>query len=466
MKVDMLMPVMGESIAEATILRWLKQPGDLVYQDEMILEVATDKVDTEIPAPASGSLERLLCREGDVVPVGGRLAVIETETEAAAEPSEEQLREEPYTEQPVFEPQVEQEETEVAASFAVPVGGTERIEKPAGGRFYSPLVKSLAAKYQISLQELDEIEGSGQGGRVTKQDLMLHLEKRGKLEAVTAAAPQGARPEALRPSSTQSIDRAEPQKDQAVRQPGAQPPTTLDEFVTRADDETIAPMDSMRRAIAEHMVLSKRTSPHAYAIHQVDMTNAAKWREQHGAEFEEKEGFPLSFTHFFMEAAVKALLAYPYVNSSLDGSTVHLKRHINLGCTLALEPAGLIVPVIKRAEEKNFTGLARSLQDLVSRARSKQLLPDDVAGGTFTITNPGVFGTLIGTPIINQPQAAILCIGTVEKRPVVIDDMIAIRRMCYLTLSYDHRILDSATSGRFLSFIRNYLENWDMNRGI
>jgi 2-oxoglutarate dehydrogenase E2 component (dihydrolipoamide succinyltransferase) len=222
----------------------------------------------------------------------------------------------------------------------------------------------------------------------------------------------------------------------------------------------------MRSAIADHMVRSKQTSPHVYSIQEVDVTNIAAWRAKHKNAFEKSEGFGLSFTPFFLEAATKALEKFPYVNASVEGKKIILKKHVNLGVAVALGNTGLIVPVIKRAEEKNFVGIARALNDLALRARNKKLVPDDVAGGTFTVTNPGVFGTIIGTPIINQPQVAILCLGAIKKRPVVIDDMIAIRQMCYLTLSYDHRIVDGSLGGQFIAFIRDYLENWDMDRSI
>jgi 2-oxoglutarate dehydrogenase E2 component (dihydrolipoamide succinyltransferase) len=225
-------------------------------------------------------------------------------------------------------------------------------------------------------------------------------------------------------------------------------------------------MDGMRQAIADHMVRSKHTSPHVYSIQEVDVTNIANWRAKQKGAFEKSEGFSLSFTPFFLEATVRALEAFPFVNASVEGKKIILKKHVNLGCAVALGNTGLIVPVIKRAEEKNIVGLARSLNDLAQRARNKKLVPDDVAGGTFTVTNPGVFGTIIGTPIINQPQVAILCLGAIKKRPVVIDDMIAIRQICYLTLSYDHRIVDGSLGGQFLAFIRDYLENWDMKRTL
>ncbi|RMG40909.1 MAG: 2-oxo acid dehydrogenase subunit E2 [Candidatus Dadabacteria bacterium] len=234
----------------------------------------------------------------------------------------------------------------------------------------------------------------------------------------------------------------------------------------RPDGTKVIPMDNMRQAIAEHMVRSKHTSPHVYSVQEVDVTNIARWRARWKEKFKAQEGFNLSFTPFFLEAAVKGLQKFPQINASVDGKTIILKRHINLGCAVALGTSGLIVPVIKRAEEKNFVGLARALMDLATRARSKKLMPDDVMDGTFTVTNPGVFGTMIGTPIINQPQVAILCLGAIKKRPVVIDDAIAIRDICYLTLSYDHRIVDGALGGQYLAFVREYLENWDMDRTI
>jgi 2-oxoglutarate dehydrogenase E2 component (dihydrolipoamide succinyltransferase) len=309
-------------------------------------------------------------------------------------------------------------------------------------KFYSPLVKSLAEKHGVPLAELDALTGSGQGGRLTKEDLLKYVDSRG---AQPAAAPSAPTPTAPAPKATPA-------------------PTPSGDW--GADGTRVVMMDTMRQVIADHMVRSKQTSPHVYSIQEIDVTNIANWRAKHKSSFEKAEGFSLSFTPFFLEATVKALEAFPYVNCSLEGKKIVLKKHVNLGCAVALGNTGLIVPVIKKAEEKNFVGIARSLNDLAQRARSKKLVPDDVAGGTFTVTNPGVFGTIIGTPIINQPQVAILCLGAIKKRPVVIDDMIAIRQMCYLTLSYDHRIVDGSLGGQFLAFIRDYLENWDLNRTL
>lgn len=434
MKVEMLMPQMGESIAEATISKWRKKPGESVQKDEVILEISTDKVDSEIPSPAAGVLSEVLYNEGDVVPVKVKIAVIDTEgssssTGAAQAPTSKEAPSKP-----------------VPAPVAQDQGESSHDQSSATGRFYSPVVKSLAEKQGISLAELDKVAGSGQGGRVTKEDFLKYVETRGQQK--TGASPTT--------SASQQTSHAAPAKPAA-----AQPKVDW-----TADGSQVVVMDGMRQAIADHMVRSKQTSPHVYSIQEVDCTNIANWRAKNKSAFEKDEGFGLSFTPFFLEASVKALEKFPYVNASVDGKKIILKKHVNLGVAVALGNTGLIVPVIKRAEEKNFVGIARSLNDLALRARNKKLVPDDVSGGTFTVTNPGVFGTIIGTPIINQPQVAILCLGAIKKRPVVIDDMIAIRQICYLTLSYDHRIVDGSLGGQFLSFIKDYLENWDTNRAL
>ena len=427
MKVEMVMPQMGESIAEATISKWVKKVGDKIEKDQIILEISTDKVDSEIPAPAAGTLLELLYNEGDVVPVKTKIAVIDTDGSAVASSAAPD------------KPAAKKSEPVAAPAAPASNGSAKQAAKCSESeRFFSPLVMSLAQKHSVSLSELESVPGSGQGGRVNKEDLLRYIESRGS----TAAATQAARP---------SESKAKP---------------TAPAMEWGGSDVQIIPMNNMRQAIAEHMVRSKHTSPHVYSIQEVDVTNISKWRAKNKAKFQEAEGFNLSFTPFFLEAAVKALQKFPYVNASVDGNKIVLKKPINLGCAVALETSGLIVPVIKHAEEKNFTGIARALNDLATRARTKKLLPDDLAGGTFTVTNPGVFGTIIGTPIINQPQVAILCLGAIKKRPVVIDDMIAIREMCYLTLSYDHRIVDGSLGGQFLAFIHDYLENWDMSRTI
>jgi 2-oxoglutarate dehydrogenase E2 component (dihydrolipoamide succinyltransferase) len=328
-------------------------------------------------------------------------------------------------------------------------GNAHSAPTDEGDRYYSPLVKSLAEKHGLSSAEMASIKGTGQGGRVSKNDLLEYVEK----------GRSGSAPQAAQAPAQAAPQKTEPSKP-APSKPAPRPPEW------DGDGVQVVAMDNMRQAIADHMVRSKHTSPHVYSIQEVDCTAISKYRAMHKKKFEEREGFGLSFTPFFLEAAVKALVQFPYVNASVDGKKIILKKNVNLGCAVALGNTGLIVPVIKRAEERNFVGIARSLSDLAARARNKKLSPDDVSGGTFTVTNPGVFGTMIGTPIINQPQVAILCLGAIKKRPVVINDMIAIREICYLTLSYDHRIVDGSLGGQFLAFIREYLENWDLERAL
>ncbi len=462
MKVDMLMPQMGESIAEATIVRWVKQPGEMVRKDETILEISTDKVDSEIPAPASGVLTEVLFKEGDVVPVKVKIAVIDSEAKAGATASASTSASSSSTSGAA--------QATVAAEEA-PAMAIAANAAASSSKQYSPLVKSLAEKHGVALAELDNISGTGEGGRINKQDFLRYVETRGAATTVTPSAtavapstPAYSAPAYSAPAYSAPAAAPAP----TIMAPPAKAPTASTPVINdwAPDGTKIIPMDGMRQAIADHMVRSKHTSPHVYSIQEVDCSAISKWRAKNQAEFVKSEGFKLSFTPFFLEAAVKGLAKFPFINASVQEKKIILKKHVNLGCAVALENAGLIVPVIKKAEEKNLVGLARSLNDLALRARNKKLLPDDVAGGTFTITNPGIFGTMIGTPIISQPQVAILCLGAIEKRPVVINDMIGIREMCYLTLSYDHRIIDGSLGGQFLAFVREYLENWDINRPV
>ncbi len=451
MKVDMIMPQMGESITEATISRWIKNPGDSVEKDEMILEISTDKVDSEIPAPASGVLSEVLFNEGDVVPVKEKIAVIDTDASATSTPSQPAAAEEPAAEEPAEAPAAA---SEPPATPEPQAQGTSA--QPASGRFYSPLVRSLADKHGISLDELEQIHGSGQGGRVTKQDFMNYLNNKGG--SATASQPQ----QPSSPPAAQQVQTARPvQQQEYTPKKSDMPGDGWDENGVKA-----VPMDKMRQIIADHMVRSKQTSPHVYSVQEVDCSRIAAYRAKHKNEFKKREGFNLSYTPFFLEAAVRGLKQFPGINASVEDNTILLKRDINLGCAVALGNTGLIVPVIKKADEKNFVGICRGLNDLALRARDKKLLPEEVMGGTFTVTNPGVFGTMIGTPIINQPQVAILCLGAIKKRPVVVDDMIAVREICYLTLSYDHRIVDGALGGQYLKFVREYLEGWDLDRPL
>ena len=438
MRTEMKMPQMGESIAEATILKWLKAVGDTVQKDETILEISTDKVDSEIPAPASGKIVEILAQEGQTVAVKSVIAIIGAEGDAAA-PAEKPSS-------PAQKSTAPSAKVEPAKPAPVAAEPAQDVPAQVGDRFYSPLVRSLASQHNLSAAELAGISGSGTNGRVTKEDVLLYLDNRNaqpKAAAQSQSRPAQARAESPAPAA------ARPQFD--------------------SEGIRVEPMDNMRRLIAEHMVRSKATSPHVYSMAEVDMTAISKWRKKHQDTFVSREGFKLSFTPFFLEAAVRALMQFPRVNASVDGDNVILKRDINLGCAVALGNAGLdglIVPVIKNAGDLNLSGIARALNDLANRARTKKLKPDDVQGGTFTVTNPGIFGNIMGCPIINQPQAANLALGAIKKRPVVVDDAIAIREIVILTLSYDHRIIDGALAGHFLSYVTNYLENWDMDRAL
>jgi 2-oxoglutarate dehydrogenase dihydrolipoamide succinyltransferase (E2 component) len=441
MKTEMVMPQMGESIAEATILKWLKAPGDMVEKDENILEISTDKVDTEVPAPASGKLVEIKAVEGETVAVKSVIAIIDSDASAAATstkaaPAKAEAAPQPVAAAPAPQPAA-------AQAPVAPVAGSSDIPSHSAGRFYSPLVRSMAAQAGLSEIELASVRGSGANGRVTKEDLEFFLQHRGS--APQAAATPAAAPAAAKGSAP-------------APRPAYGPEGTK-----------VEPFDNMRRIIAEHMVRSKHTSPHVYSMAEVDVTNIAKWRKKNQDAFLAREGFKLSFTPFFLEATVQGLMNFPKINASVDGENLILKRDVNLGCAVALGKDGmdgLIVPVIKNADQLNFTGIARGLNDIAQRARTKKLKPEDVQGGTFTVTNPGIFGNIMGCPIINQPQLAILALGAIKRRPVVVDDAIAIRDIVMLTLSYDHRIIDGALSGMFLSFVTNYLENWDMSRGI
>ncbi len=434
MKVEMLMPQMGESIAEATILKWLKNVGDTVEKDETILEISTDKVDSEIPAPAGGTIVELKAKQGDTVAVKSVIAIIETEGGAASTALKE-------TAKPAAKVEPKQEAKPAKAPEqpkpAPQPAPAAEVSGQAGDRFLSPLVRSLAAQNNLSTDELSRIPGSGAQGRITKSDVLNYLQSKG------GAAPQRAS------TAKPSAPVARPEYDQ--------------------NGLKVEPFDRMRKIIAEHMVRSKATSPHVYSVAEVDVTTIAQWREKNQAAFVKREGFKLSFTPFFLEAVVKGLIQFPKINASVDGESLVMKKHIHLGCAVALGSGGedgLIVPVIKNADQLNLSGLANTLNELAARARGKKLNPEDIQGGTFTVTNPGVFGNIMGLPIINQPQLAILGVGTIKKRVAVVDGMIAIRDMVYLTLSYDHRVIDGAMSGRFLSFITEYLENWDPEREV
>ncbi|MGH7494213.1 MAG: 2-oxoglutarate dehydrogenase, E2 component, dihydrolipoamide succinyltransferase [bacterium] len=452
-KVDMTMPQMGESIAEGTILKWLKKVGDKIERDETLLEISTDKVDSEIPAPISGVIAEILVEEGKTVNVGTTIARIETEAGASgngkALPASQQPapieKEEPKAspKSAAAAPAPREESLPAAkppATAPAPVAAsTKEVAAHDGDRFYSPLVRAIAKEENISTAELAALTGTGASGRVTKQDVMGYLEQRkAPKPAVPSSAPAAA--------TARSI---------------AQPPS-----LTVGDDQDrveIVPMDNMRRRIAEHMVMSKQTSAHVYSVSTCDMTRIVQYREHVKNEFEKREGTKLTYMPFFIDATVRALKDFPMINASLDGSNIVLKKFINLGIAVALEN-GLIVPVIKGADALNLVGLARTTNDLASRARNKQLKPDEVQGGTFSITNMGSFGNLFGIPVINQPQVAILGVGAIKKTPVVVGDGIAIRDIVYLSLSYDHRLIDGAYGGQFLQRVVEYLEAFEPPR--
>jgi len=429
MQVEVVMPKMGESIQEGKILRWAKKPGDKIQKDETILEISTDKVDSEIPSPAAGVLTKIIVPENETVAVGTIIAMIETDSASAKIDASAPVRAERKT-----------ESSAVAAS--VTTRGSASVAAPGprgrnGLRFYSPLVRTIAEKEGISSGELDSISGSGIAGRVTKNDLMSYMQSR-----------------ASRPAAGQRFDAA-------IR------PVEMKELLKKypSPQYEIRQMDNLQLKMAEHMVKSVHTSPHVQAISECDMTRVAEYRAEQTSAFERKEGFKLTFTPFLLDATVRALKQFPLVNSSVEGDKIILKKSINLGMAVAT-PTGLIVPVIKNAEEKAFMGIARAVNDIAVRSRNKKLMPDDIQGGTFTVTNYGVFGNIIGIPVISQPQVAILGFGAIKKRPIVMTDAdgkdsLGIRSMCYLTLSFDHRILDGAIGGQFIQTVVSNIENFD-----
>ncbi|MGA1995415.1 MAG: 2-oxoglutarate dehydrogenase, E2 component, dihydrolipoamide succinyltransferase [Bryobacteraceae bacterium] len=423
---DVVMPQMGESIVEGTLTKWLKKPGQRVERDEPLFEISTDKVDTEIPSPAAGVVSEVLVEEGKTVGINTVVARIEEGGTAAAAPAAQAP-----TPAPAAPPAP-------AAAAPPPPPPAPVVEAAAPGSEtagpISPLVRKMAREHNI---DLSGVKGTGAGGRVTKQDVEAYL---AQSAPAPAAAPPAPAPVAAAPAAPvpQSL-------------PPLPPPGTAK---TRVE-----PLSAMRIKIAEHMVLSKRTSAHVTTIHRVDMTEVAKVRDRSKATFQANYGLPLTYLPFVTRAAAVALRHFPLLNASLDGTNILYHNEVNIGIAVALEN-GLIVPVIRNADEKNVLGLQRTIVDLAARARSRQLKPDEVAGGTFSITNFGSFGSLVGTPIINQPQVAILGVGTVDKTPVVINDAIAIRSICHLSLSFDHRLVDGALADQFVGKIKNVLQDW------
>jgi pyruvate dehydrogenase E2 component (dihydrolipoamide acetyltransferase) len=461
MAVDVIMPQMGESIFEGTITRWLKKPGDRVERDEPLFEISTDKVDAEIPAPSAGVLKEIKVTEGQTVPIQTVVAVIDAAgaAEAASTSVPAATPAPPVTPEKAAAPKAAAAPPAPAAPAPVPAPAAAAASAPApappppavrenGQKIRSsPLVRKLAKEHNVDLASM---EGSGAGGRISKKDILTAAASGGPRPTAPAApAPSGATP-AASPAPP-------PGPGGAIAHPA------LENAVPREriyfGNYEAQPMSVMRQRIAEHMVASKHVSPHVYSIDEADMTKIAKIRERSKAEFETKYGTKLTFMPFFVRACVEALRAFPTVNASADAATVVLHREINVGIAVALD-WGLIVPVIKNAEEKNFLGLARGMNDLAERARAKKLKPEEVQESTFSITNPGVYGGLMGLPVINQPNVAILGIGAIQKRPMVIEDAIAIRSMVYLTLSYDHRVVDGAVAHQFVGKVKGYLEGW------
>ena len=454
---DVVMPQMGESIVEGTLTKWLKKPGEHVERDEPLFEISTDKVDTEIPSPAAGVLKEVLVEEGKTVAISTVVGRIEegagngASAGATAKPapaaSAPQPPAAPAAQPPAPAPAPKAagpapEPPMVAESQPEPAAQTAPPQEAADAGPLSPLVRKMAREYGIDLRQ---VKGTGAGGRITKQDLDAYMSAQGARTMAQAGPPAPPTPaQAPAPAARPAAPQAPP----APPMPRAEAP--------RARVEA---MSTMRSKIAEHMILSKRTSAHVTTVHKVDMTKIAKLRERHKAEFQQRHGYSLTYLPFVIAASVEAIRAFPIVNASIEGNNIIYHNEINVGVAVALEN-GLIVPVIRNADEKNVTGLQRSIVDLSTRARSRQLKPDEVQGGTFSITNFGSFGSVFATPIINQPQVAILGVGSVEKIPVVVDDAIAIRSVAYLALTFDHRLIDGALADQFTGKVKSILENW------
>jgi pyruvate dehydrogenase E2 component (dihydrolipoamide acetyltransferase) len=462
MATDVVMPQMGESIFEGTITKWLKKPGDKVERDEPLFEISTDKVDAEIPSPSAGVLKEIKVNEGQTVPIQTVVAVIDVAGSAAAAPAPAPAKAAappaapapPPAARPAAPTPVAAAPVQTAAAAAPPRSGGERIHS-------SPLVRRMAAEHGI---DLTTIPGTGAGGRISKQDIEAVIAASG----TTSAAPATPSAPVTPPAAAPARPAMPPPSAPAAAPPapgvsGGQVHVAFESAVPREKmyfgNYTVEPMSNMRQRIAEHMVASKRVSPHVYSVDEIDMTKVASLRAKSKDEFEKRYETKLTFMPFFVKAAVAGLRAFPTMNASLDGTNVILHKEINIGIAVALD-WGLIVPVVKGADEKNVLGIQRTLNDLAERARSKKLKPDEVQEGTFSITNPGVFGGLFGLPVISQPNVGILGLGMIEKRPVVINDSIAIRSMCYVTLSYDHRVVDGAVAHQFLHKVKETLENW------
>lgn len=448
---ELTMPKMGESVAEATIIKWTKNEGDSIKLDETVLEIATDKVDSEIPSPFEGTLVKKLFNENDVVQVGAVIAIISSDATASV------------TEAPKAVAPTNTSASAVSTNTAT-VPATENNDYKSSDKFYSPLVKSIAKEEGISLAELDSIKGTGQDGRVTKADILAYLPNRNK-----AVAPAETKTESATPANTQSNTSAPSANKTAIGVPDNTILVQRPAVSVNAGDEIIE-MDRMRKIIADNMVMSKHVSPHVTSFVEADVTNMVMWRDKVKKDFEKREGEKMTFTPLFIECVTKAIKDFPLINVSVDqtGSKIIKRKNINIGMAAALPTGNLIVPVIKNADTKNLVGLTKDVNDLANRARANKLAPDEIQGGTFTLTNVGGFGNVMGTPIILQPQVAILAVGTIKKKPAVIEtpqgDVIGIRHFMFLSLSYDHRVVDGSLGGTFLRRVADYMEQWDINK--
>lgn len=452
-QIELLLPKMGESVAEATIIKWVKKEGDTIKADEPIIEIATDKVDSEVPAPEDGILLKCLVNEGDVVQVGKPIAIIGIGSGSAVVAA-------PVNTAPAASPV-----SAPVAAIPVPIPASplsaDIPREGDGGKFFSPLVRNIAKAEGVSLPELEGIAGSGSGGRVTKGDVLDYLKNR-----VAGAPAVSAAPVVTAPVAAHTSNGAQ-EKPAAVSVTSEQPAIQRPKVNIGPNDE-IVEMDRMRKLIADHMVMSKHVSPHVTSYVEADVTNIVMWREKVKKAFELKEKTKITFTPLFIEAIVKAIKDFPGVNISVDGDKIIMRRDINIGMAAAMPSGNLIVPVIKNADQLNLVGLAKKVNDLADRARNNKLTPDEISGGTYTLTNVGTFGNVMGTPIINQPQVAIMAVGAIRKKPAVIEtpsgDAIAIRHMMFLSHSYDHRVVDGALGGSFVRRVADYLESFDLNR--
>ena len=439
-KIEITLPRMGEGVIEATITKWMVNVGDHVEEDDTLVEVATDKVDSEIPAPESGIVNEILLKEGDIPKIGTPLLILETESEESQDNSQEVLDEVERITSDKKEPETVETAKDISHTKLDLESFSQSVSRTTSGKFLSPLVRKIAEEEAVSMEELDKIKGAGKDGRITKVDLLNFINKKGPAEITSV-------------------------KDTDVSIKG---PAVVDTPKVRpgVGDEIIE-MDRMRKLIAEHMIHSKKTSPHVTSFIEADVTNLVLWRNKIKDDFLKKENQKITFTPLFIEATAKALRDFPMINVSVDGSRIIVKKNINIGMATALPSGNLIVPVIKNADEKNLVGLVKSVNDLANRARLSKLNPDEITGGTFTITNFGSFQNLTGTPIINQPEVAILGVGAIVKKPAIIEtkmgDTIGIRHIMVLSLSYDHRVVDGALGGMFLKRVADYLEGFDVD---